>query len=216
MNIVRRLLSTIALVTAILLLGAAAAQAETYTVRGGDTLSGIAADYGTSWQQIFSLNRDQISDPDLIFPGQNLEIDVEVRTKPAESRSDKPASGKVRPATGGVTSAFGYRTHPITGVYKLHTGTDFSYGDGVARAALGGTVEVSHPSWAGNLVSIHHGNGVQTRYAHLASVSVSDGQKVSAGQKIGTIGQRGRATGPHLHFEVLIDGDFVNPLGWLE
>jgi murein DD-endopeptidase MepM/ murein hydrolase activator NlpD len=212
-----RIAQIIALVTALLLLGTVAAQAETYRVKRGDTLSEIAADYNTSWPKIFKLNRDKIDNPNLIFPGQKLTISGKAG-KPAKSESGGESaapSGKVRPATGSVTSSYGYRTHPITGVYKLHTGTDFSYGDGNAYAALGGTVDVSHPGWAGNLVTISHGGGVKTTYAHLASVTVSDGQKVKAGQVVGRIGSRGMATGPHLHFEVLLNGDYTNPLGWL-
>jgi murein DD-endopeptidase MepM/ murein hydrolase activator NlpD len=209
-----RIARIIALVTALLLFGTVAAQAnETYEVKRGDTLSEIATEHDTTWPAIFNQNRDQISNPNLIFPGQKLMIGA--GSNQGGSGGELASAGKVRPATGSITSDYGYRTHPITGVYKLHTGTDFAYGDGVARAALGGTAEVSHPGWAGNLVSISHGNGVQTRYAHLASVSVSNGQRVNTGQKIGTIGERGLATGPHLHFEVLINGSYTNPMGWL-
>jgi murein DD-endopeptidase MepM/ murein hydrolase activator NlpD len=125
-------------------------------------------------------------------------------------------SGRVRPGTGSITSGYGMRAHPITGAYKLHSGTDFAYGDGNAYAAAAGTVEsVTHDGAYGNMVTISHGGDTETRYAHLSGASVSSGQKISAGQKVGNIGSTGYATGPHLHFEVLIGGDFVNPLGWL-
>ncbi|HEX6233178.1 MAG TPA: M23 family metallopeptidase [Jiangellaceae bacterium] len=125
-------------------------------------------------------------------------------------------SGRVRPGTGSITSGYGMRTHPVTGAYKLHSGTDYSYGDGNAYAAAAGTVtSVEYDGAYGNMVTISHGGGVETRYAHLAGANVSSGQQVSAGQVVGRIGSTGYATGPHLHFEVLIGGDFVNPEGWL-
>ena len=125
-------------------------------------------------------------------------------------------TGRVRPGTGSITSDYGMRTHPITGAHKLHSGTDFGYGDGNAYAAAAGTVKsVTYDGAYGNMVTISHGGGTETRYAHLSGTSVSAGHKVSAGQKVGNIGSTGYATGPHLHFEVMIGGEFVNPLGWL-
>lgn len=125
-----------------------------------------------------------------------------------------------RPAIAEVTSPYGMRTHPITGVYKLHSGTDFSVGDGKARAARAGTVtDVTSDSAYGNMVTISHGtidgDSVVTRYAHLASATVSVGTAVAAGDVVGNIGATGYATGPHLHFEVLVNGEFVDPMTWL-
>lgn len=184
---------------------------ETYTVEPGDTLSHIAEQHGTTWPALFKLNRSVISDPDLIYPGQKFEVDGAVE----QPKADNPPA-TTRPSTGGINSAYGYRTHPITGVYKLHTGTDYSYGDGVARSPRDGTVSAVEWNDAyGNLVTVSHGGGVQTRYAHLSSATVSVGEKVSTGEKVGNIGSTGYATGPHLHFEVLVNGQFVNPEGWL-
>jgi murein DD-endopeptidase MepM/ murein hydrolase activator NlpD len=121
-----------------------------------------------------------------------------------------------RPGTGGITSPYGMRTHPITGVYKLHSGTDFAYGDGRAYAARSGTVTaVTYDGAYGNMVTVSHGDGIETRYAHLSSASVSTGQKVGSGDVVGQIGSTGYATGPHLHFEVLQNGEFVNSATWL-
>lgn len=125
-----------------------------------------------------------------------------------------------RPAIAEVTSPYGMRTHPITGVYKLHSGTDFSVGDGKARAARGGNVtDVTSDSAYGNMVTISHGtidgDSVVTRYAHLASATVSVGTTVAAGDVVGNIGATGYATGPHLHFEVLVNGEFIDPMTWL-
>lgn len=125
-----------------------------------------------------------------------------------------------RPVDARVTSPYGMRTHPVTGVYKLHTGVDFSAGNGVARAARGGTVvDTGYDGAYGNMVTISHGtidgDKVVTRYAHLAKIDVRVGQKVSAGTRIGQIGSTGYSTGRHLHFEVLVNGDFTDPMRWL-
>ncbi|MFF0343099.1 peptidoglycan DD-metalloendopeptidase family protein [Kribbella sp. NPDC004875] len=97
-----------------------------------------------------------------------------------------------------------------------HTGQDFPAPIGTpVRAVTSGTVRIEHPAWAGNLVRIDHGNGLETLYAHLSRVDVTDGQQVQAGQQIGAVGSEGNSTGPHLHFEVRLGGDPVNPMPFL-
>jgi murein DD-endopeptidase MepM/ murein hydrolase activator NlpD len=94
-----------------------------------------------------------------------------------------------------------------------HTGQDFAVKLGTpVRAALGGVVTVEHPAWAGNLVRINHGNGLQSWYAHLSAATVVPGQWVDAGTVIGAVGNEGNSTGPHLHFEIRVDGEPVDPL----
>jgi murein DD-endopeptidase MepM/ murein hydrolase activator NlpD len=94
-----------------------------------------------------------------------------------------------------------------------HTGQDFAAKIGTpVRAAQAGVVTVEHPAWAGNLVRIDHGNGLETWYAHLSAVAVLPGQRVEAGTVIGAVGTEGNSTGPHLHFEVRVDGQPVDPL----
>ncbi|MGH8828699.1 MAG: M23 family metallopeptidase, partial [Jiangellaceae bacterium] len=120
-----------------------------------------------------------------------------------------------------ITSPYGMRRHPITGVYKLHSGTDFAPGDGVARAARAGTVVGAGNEGAyGTMVTLSHGaiDGAEvvTRYAHLSSAGVSVGQQVAAGAALGQIGSTGSSTGRHLHFEVLVNGEFVDPMTWLD
>jgi murein DD-endopeptidase MepM/ murein hydrolase activator NlpD len=98
----------------------------------------------------------------------------------------------------------------------FHTGQDFVAPTGTpVRAVTAGTVRVEHPAWAGNLIRIDHGNGLETLYAHLSRVDVADGAHVVAGQQIGAVGGLGNATGPHLHFEVRLGGDAVNPMPFL-
>jgi murein DD-endopeptidase MepM/ murein hydrolase activator NlpD len=122
----------------------------------------------------------------------------------------------VRPGVGSVSSPYGGRTHPVTGSFKAHTGIDFQAANGLAYAAAEGTVaEVSVDPAYGNLVTIAHGKGVRTRYAHLAAPLVELGVHVSAGQVIGRIGSTGLSTGPHLHFEIQVNGWFRDPARWL-
>ena len=113
-----------------------------------------------------------------------------------------------------VTCKFGMRTHPITGVYKLHTGVDLRATKGTKiYAANAGTVLKSEYNTAyGNYVLIDHGGGIATLYAHMSSRKVTKGQKVKQGDVIGLVGSTGYSTGPHLHFEVIINGEYTNPI----
>lgn len=113
-----------------------------------------------------------------------------------------------------VTSSYGYRWHPISGEYAFHSGVDIgaSYGSSV-YAADSGTVTISgYSSGYGNYIAIYHGNGVTTLYAHCSQLLVSVGDTVSQGEVIAYSGSSGYSTGPHLHFEVRIDGSTVDPL----
>lgn len=114
-----------------------------------------------------------------------------------------------------ITSRQGPRVHPITGEYKNHGGTDIgaSYGSAI-YAADSGKVVSSSDGWNGgwgNYVMIDHGNGMQTLYAHMSSRAVSVGQTVKRGQTIGYVGSTGMATGPHLHFEMYVNGSRIDP-----
>ena len=98
-----------------------------------------------------------------------------------------------------------------------HTGLDFAAPSGTAVvAAQSGTVTAAGYNGAyGNQVTIQHADGTVTTYAHLSSISVSAGQSVGGGERIGAVGSTGNSTGPHLHFEVLVGGSFTNPAAWL-
>lgn len=118
-----------------------------------------------------------------------------------------------------ITSYFGYRIHPIYGDYRLHDGTDIS-GSGVNGApivaAYDGTVILSQYYYGyGNCVIIDHGSGVQTLYAHCSSLLVSVGQSVSKGETIALVGSTGNSTGPHLHFSLSINGEWVSALDYV-
>ncbi len=120
------------------------------------------------------------------------------------------------PSYNRISSPYGYRTHPITGTRKLHKGLDISSSKGnpVIAAAPGTVVKSYFSSSYGNYVVISHGGGMMTAYAHMTRRMVSVGQHVSAGQQVGTVGSTGNSTGPHLHFEVYINGSTTNPMNY--
>lgn len=113
-----------------------------------------------------------------------------------------------------VTSEYGYRVHPLQGVSKFHAGIDIGAQAGQAiYASVAGTVATStYNDSYGNYVLINHGSGNATLYAHMSSSAVSAGQYVSQGQVIGYVGSTGWSTGPHLHFEIRLNGSTVDPL----
>ncbi len=116
-----------------------------------------------------------------------------------------------------ITSPFGWRTHPIYGDARLHTGIDFGADAGTPIRAAGDGVVASAGSLGGygNATIIEHGGGLATLYGHQSAILVSVGERVTAGQVIGRVGCTGACTGPHLHFEVRVDGEPVDPLGYL-
>lgn len=150
---------------------------------------------------------------------------AEAARKAAEKTGKKIVQGTgllSRPVSGPITSPYGMRYHPILHRYKLHTGTDFGVPSGTAvRAAREGTViEAYYNSAYGNRVVVDHGyvNGVYlvTTYNHLTRDTVSRGEKLDRGEVLGYSGSTGYSTGPHLHFETMEDGHFVDPMRWLD
>ena len=134
-----------------------------------------------------------------------------------EKRLDALMLPSSAPVDGPIGSRFGLRADPFTGLTALHTGLDYPAEVGVKiHAAAGGVVASTevHPEY-GNLLVIDHGNGVTSRYAHTSRFLVKGGDLVRRGQAIAEIGASGRSTGPHLHFEVLVDGVPQNPARFL-
>ena len=117
-----------------------------------------------------------------------------------------------------LTSNFGIRSDPFRGTAAFHPGVDIPCGIGTAvYATADGTVDRAERAGGyGNLVELDHGRGIQTRYGHLSKILVTAGQKVKRGQLIAMSGSTGRSTGPHLHYEVRIDGRAVNPVPFLQ
>ena len=137
----------------------------------------------------------------------------------ASPGAPNPAGGGdlLWPTNGPLTSPFGYRTHPIFGYTRLHSGIDIgaAYGQAVWAADDGRVTYVGAMSGYGNVVVLDHGGGLATTYNHLSSYSVSTGQSVARGQTIAAVGCTGWCTGPHLHFEVRINGSPVDPMPYL-
>jgi murein DD-endopeptidase MepM/ murein hydrolase activator NlpD len=129
-------------------------------------------------------------------------------------RSALPASW---PAYGMLTSEFGYRRSPFSRRWKFHSGVDIAAprGTPIYAVAAGVVSFAGYNSGYGRMIEIDHGHGVRSRYAHNTSHFVQEGDVIDVGERIATIGSTGRATGPHLHFEVLIDDQQVDPIEYL-
>ncbi|MEU0300852.1 M23 family metallopeptidase [Streptomyces sp. NPDC006175] len=150
------------------------------------------------------------------------QYDSLVRRNPEQENG--PASGALMAppvTTLTVTSSYGSRTHPLTGVTKLHTGVDFGAPQGAQVSAVrDGRVESAGMTPAyGNRVVIDHGTidgkRLETTYSHLSALHVTAGQSVTTGDPVGLVGSTGLSTGPHLHFEVIFDGQYMDPVAWL-
>ena len=140
------------------------------------------------------------------------EVNLDTGTFLPDGATSFPAPSHTR-----VSSPFGWRVHPIFGTRKLHTGTDFPTPMGTPIVAVrnGVVSRASSMGGYGNAVMIDHGGGVTTLYAHNSSLTVSQGQTVSAGQVIAKAGSTGYSTGPHCNFEVRQNGGFIDPMTWL-
>lgn len=121
------------------------------------------------------------------------------------------------PAYTRISSPFGYRMHPTLGVTKFHNGVDLAAPAGSAiLAAYNGTViSAAYNNSMGNYVMINHGDGIYTIYMHASALYVSAGQKVNKGDTIAAVGTTGRSTGNHLHFSVRVNGEYVDPMGYI-
>jgi murein DD-endopeptidase MepM/ murein hydrolase activator NlpD len=131
---------------------------------------------------------------------------------------EEAAPAEVAPASRDVTSGFGARTDPIDGTSRFHSGLDLPAPEGASiRAAADGVVRRAGARGGyGNAIEIDHGAGVSTLYAHAATVSVRPGDQIARGAEVGQVGQTGRTTGPHLHFEVRVGGKPIDPAAALK
>lgn len=129
-----------------------------------------------------------------------------------------PVATPVRMGAVRQTSGFGMRRHPLTGRSTMHNGLDWAgpRGTAILASADGVVKKAARQSGYGNLVIIQHDFGIETYYAHLSSMDVREGQRVSRGQKIGGMGTTGASTGVHLHYEVRINGRAVNPMTYIK
>ncbi len=140
------------------------------------------------------------------------------RIKKNPKTARKPFKGRfMRPVNAPVTSGFGNRFHPILRISRLHAGTDFGARSGspIFAVADGTVISASYSGGYGNRIILDHGGGLTTVYAHCSSLAVRAGQTVRQGQRIGAVGSTGLSTGPHLHFEMRVNGRPVNPMSRL-
>ena len=181
-----------------------------HTVAKNESLSGIASKYGVSVATLLDVN--DLS-TDVLYVGQNIFIPG----ARLDSYSLKMAMGELFkcPITAKwrLSSPYGYRADPFTGVRKFHTGMDLAAPTGTpVKATLDGKViAVSYNQVYGNYVIISHINGYQSLYAHLHTATAKVGQRLNQGDKLGLVGSTGYSTGPHLHFTVYKNGKLVNP-----
>ena len=180
--------------------------------RGGPYVPPPAVGAGLSMTQLTELvvrmdsAAEQDTDLFTLFESRLLESRLQVLMIPSTAPLDGP-----------VGSGFGFRSDPFTGQPALHTGLDFPAEVGMPiHAAAGGLVVLRdwHPAY-GQVLEIDHGNGLTTRYAHASSFEVAAGALVKRGQVVARVGTSGRSTGPHLHFEVLVDGVPQDPARFL-
>lgn len=147
---------------------------------------------------------------------QDLADDDHVEDAPAEGPPAdwQPVDGFAWPLIGPITSRYGYRTSPIDGKRRLHTGIDIGVGTGTPiRASKDGVVTRAGPDPVyGLLVVVDHGDGYTSWYAHASELDVAAGARVTQGQLLSRVGQTGLATGPHLHFEIRVQNAPVDPL----
>ncbi len=141
---------------------------------------------------------------------------LEIRAKLSKEELKRIPS--IPPIKGVFSSGFGIRKDPFTGGIEFHKGIDISAPTGTPIVATADGV-VEKAGWNsggyGNQVVIDHGNGIKTRYAHMSKVLVKEGQKVRRGQVIGLVGSTGRSVAPHVHYEVYLNGNPVNPLRYI-
>ena len=140
-----------------------------------------------------------------------------VRTGVERRHALASATPSIWPLTGWISSGFGSRRDPFTGGTDFHPGLDISGNTGqeIQAPADGMVIDAAYSGNYGNLVTLDHGFGITTRYAHLSRFAISPGQQVHRGQVIGYVGTTGRSTSSHLHYEVLVNGQLTNPLNLL-
>jgi murein DD-endopeptidase MepM/ murein hydrolase activator NlpD len=191
-----------------------------HMVRPGQGLTDIARAYEVPLKQVLFANH-KMSDSDLrlgeilYLPGARYLSRKDLRWLALASLEVK--SGFVKPTTGRFADAYGKRMHPITHKETFHEGLDLAPGWGarVVASQSGRVLFANIRAGYGRLIILDHGNGIASWYAHLDEISVKPQQKVKQGQLIGRVGNTGKVTGPHLHFEVRLKGKPQNPLLYL-
>ena len=179
------------------------------SVDKGQALWYIAAEYFTTIKNILKYNH--LKNPNMIFPGEKFFIPTFIICK-----TSKRKTGVIWPVFGYITSPYGWRINPLTHKKEFHPGIDIGAPEGTPIfAAISGVV--TYAGWDdgyGKMVQIFNGH-LLTRYGHMSRIDCYTGEHVQQGELIGRIGSTGLSTGPHLHFEIRINGIPYNPLGYL-
>ncbi|MBF0475845.1 MAG: M23 family metallopeptidase [Deltaproteobacteria bacterium] len=185
-----------------------------------------AGGQGGSDANVFASNYPLIQQHELLIRKLNKDLDsfqleaaLEKQTQDElqrfllKQKSVLASTPSIWPTRGWVSSGFGYRRSPFTGAVEFHHGLDIvnDRGSSVVATADGVITSVRHEGSFGLLMTVNHGYGLTTRYAHLSASLKEPGDKVARGEKIAQVGSTGRSTGPHLHYEVIINGIPVNP-----
>ena len=184
-----------------------------YTVRRGDSLSAIAQAHAVSTNAIADVNNLSSA---IIHPGQELFVPG-ARMKEYEL---KKVLGKlfIYPARANLSSPFGMRADPFTGVRRFHNGVDLAGPEGspILAAMAGKVAKIGiHPTY-GKYVILSHVDGYQTWYAHLSKILVEQGKNVAQGQLVGEMGNTGYSTASHLHFSIFKEGSPIDPIKFLQ
>jgi murein DD-endopeptidase MepM/ murein hydrolase activator NlpD len=154
------------------------------------------------------------SSAEVVDPHQTTRHDTDPQRLARSSRLALSTAARVPPGASKMSSSFGMRVHPIFGDVRMHSGVDYAAPLG-APIAASSDGRVNSAGWSGGyglMVAVDHGKGVQSRYAHLSKLNVAAGQRVRKGEIIGFVGSTGRSTGSHLHYEVRVHGQAVDPV----
>lgn len=161
------------------------------------------------------------TDPALEFGLQARETFLRTQAEVTEQQPPENVSYEVlslpfaetSPVSGDASSGFGYRVHPIQDTLRFHYGTDFAADEGtdVLCFADGTVLSAGWDDGYGNFVKVDHGDGFVTLYGHCSALLVTEGETVTKGERIALVGSTGQSTGPHLHFELIHDGIYLNP-----
>lgn len=183
------------------------------TIKENDTILNIAKTYGVEWQKIVDANDLKSSK---IFAGTRLFIPGAQMT--LYEKNKFYTQEFIWPLRGKITSYFGSRIDPFTKIYSFHSGIDIKgdKGEKVKCVKDGKVVFTGFHNVYGNFVLVKHLDGVITNYAHLEKVNVNENDEIKQGDIIGYVGDSGRTTGVHLHFEIIKNGKFLNPLLYLK
>lgn len=192
---------------------------EQLAIVAGLDFEGGSGEAGVGGADASGLTADELTIPsDLALYASRVDLTLDRVEANLQARAQRISSTpSIAPAKGLLTSAYGYRSDPITGERSLHRGIDIGTAPNrpVRASADGIVTKTGRDGALGTAVSMSHGFGIVTRYGHLSKAVVEAGQQVRQGDVVGYVGKSGRATGYHLHYEVRVDGRPVNPLGYV-